>query len=116
MAERRIVYLALLAGALVFYWAYREWLSWLLLMALVWLPWFSLVCSLPAMVTCSLRAGCVPQTTAGTAVPVSLVGKCNLPVPHVKTELLVENAMTGRQWRVRTGGSLPTDHCGLLTI
>ena len=75
MAERRVTYLAFLAGALVFYWAYREWLSWLLLMAIVWLPWISLLCSLPAILTCSLRAGCVPQTVAGTPVSVSLIGK-----------------------------------------
>lgn len=116
MAERRITYLAFLAGALVFYWAYREWLSWLLLMAIVWLPWFSLLCSLPAMLTCSLRAGCVPQTVAGTAVGVSLIGKCNLPMPHVRTDLLVESAMTGQQWRIKNGGVLPTSHCGQLRI
>ena len=100
----------------MFYWAYREWLSWLFLMAIVWLPWFSLLCSLPAILTCSLRAGCVPQTVAGTPVSVSLIGKCNLPMPHVKTDLLVENAMTGQLWRIKDGGTLPTDHCGRLRV
>ena len=49
MTLRRIVYAAALLGAVVFYWAYREWLSWLVLMLLVFLPWFSLLLSLPAM-------------------------------------------------------------------
>ncbi len=111
-----MIYLALLTGALVFYWAYRQWLSWLLLMGLLLLPWFSLLCSLPAMLTCILRPGCVRHTMAGTVVPVSLIGKCELPVPHVKSELLAVNAMTGAAETVKNEGSLPTTHCGLLEI
>ena len=35
MVRRRIVYCLALLGGLVFYWAYREWLSWFLLMLMV---------------------------------------------------------------------------------
>ena len=37
-----------LAGTLVFYWAYREWLAGFLLTLLLLLPWFSLLITLPA--------------------------------------------------------------------
>ncbi len=111
-----MIYLALLVGALVFYWAYRQWLAWLLLMGLLLLPWFSLVCSLPAMLSCSLRPGCAAQSRVGTVTPVTLVGKCSLPMPHVKSRLLVENTLTGRVTRIHAGESLPTAHCGLLRI
>ena len=42
MAGRRIVYLASFIGCLVFYYFYREWLSWLFLVAVGALPWLSL--------------------------------------------------------------------------
>ena len=51
MAGRRIIYLASLLGCLVFYYFYREWLSWLFLMTVGALPWFSLLVSLPAIFT-----------------------------------------------------------------
>ena len=45
------MYLLSVLGGLVFYWAYREWLSWLILVLLLALPWFSLLVSLPAILT-----------------------------------------------------------------
>ena len=49
MAVRRLIYLAALGLCFVFYIAYGQWLSWLILVAVLALPWFSLLLSLPAM-------------------------------------------------------------------
>ena len=43
MIGRRIVYLGALAGCLVFYFCYQQWLSWLLLLAVVILGSLSLL-------------------------------------------------------------------------
>ena len=51
MLGRRLFYLAVLGFCLVFYCFYQEWFSWLLLVTVVALPWFSLALSLPAMLT-----------------------------------------------------------------
>ena len=45
MPGRRIAGLGLLAGCFVFYIAYGEWFSWLLLMLILALPWLSLACA-----------------------------------------------------------------------
>ena len=55
MFRRRIVYLLCLAGCIAFYIIYRMWLSGIALAAILALPWFSLLVSLPAMVTTSLE-------------------------------------------------------------
>ena len=116
MAERRITYLAFLAGALVFYWAYREWLSWMLLMCVLGTPWVSLLLSLPAMLRCRLQVSCVPEVTAKERTCVSLAGSCPLPMPPVKGILRVCHAMTGKETSIRKGAALPTGHCGFLTV
>ena len=51
MWKRRIIYLSALLWCLVFYGFYREWFSWVLLLTVLLLPWFSLAVSLPALLT-----------------------------------------------------------------
>ena len=55
MWGRWCVYLLTLAFSVVFYGFYREWFSWLLLQVVIYLPWFSLVVNLPAMLTAQCR-------------------------------------------------------------
>ena len=96
MAGRRSIYLLSVAGGLVFYWAYREWLSWLLLVLLLALPWFSLLVSLPAILTSrgSIRA---PRAVrAGTDAEVRWTGHSRFPLPPLEGKLLVRSSITGR--------------------
>ena len=43
MARRRILYLLVLLVSVIFYWAYQEWLGWVLLVAALCLPVVSLI-------------------------------------------------------------------------
>ena len=116
MAGRRSIYLLSVAGGLVFYWAYREWLSWLLLVLLLALPWFSLLVSLPAILTSrgSIRA---PRAVrAGTDAEVRWTGHSRFPLPPLEGKLQVRSSITGRTMKVRSGDLLPTTHCGQLEI
>jgi len=110
------MYLAALSGCLVFYWAYREWLSWIFLMTAVILPWLSLLLSLPAMLQCRVEVLCPEAVTVGTQVSLSYAGKCPLPVPGIKGKVLVEKNLTGRKWKLHLDSALPTEHCGALEI
>ena len=116
MAERRLLYLTAVFGCLVFYWAYREWLSWVFLMVTLGLPWVSLALSLPAMLTCRVELRCPNAVAVGDSVPVSCVTVCFFPAPAMKGRVRVKRLLTGKTWKVPLGRELPTDHCGSLEI
>ena len=116
MASRRIVYLASLVGCLVFYYFYREWLSWLLLMCILFLPVLSLVLSLPAILTARgiLK---VPDTIPlGQPCHAPMLLTCSMPVPPFRGRLRVTHAVTGRTWTFKSNQALPADVCGRLKI
>lgn len=116
MLGRRIVYLIALLGGLVFYWAYREWLSWFVLCLLVTLPWFSLLVSLPAMLTCRGEVECPAAVVKGTESELIWRGYSPFPLPSLTGKLMVTNILTGQTKKLRSGDVLPTEHCGQLQI
>ena len=116
MAERRLIYLASLMGCLVFYWAYREWLSGFLLVLVLVLPWFSLLISLPAMWTCRIRFRNSAALQRGQMAEADYVGETRFPVPPLKGKLTVSNLLSGERRKLRCGDALPTEHCGVLEI
>ncbi len=111
MAERRILYLTVLLASLVFFWAYREWISWLLLVVLVWLPWLSLLLSLRAMLRLNLRIACPEWVLQEQYAQLTLMGSCDLPHPGVRGRMRGVNLMTGCSIVARSGDTMPTDHC-----
>lgn len=115
MAVRRLLYITALGIGLVFFTAYQEWLSWLLLLVILGLPVLSLVVSLPAML--DFRAEPVVPAAArmGIRVDTRLTGWCRLPVPPFQGRLRICRSITGQQWQIKSGAALPTDHCGGLT-
>jgi uncharacterized protein (DUF58 family) len=115
MAVRRLLYITALGIGLVFFTAYQEWLSWLLLLVILGLPVLSLVVSLPAML--GFRAEPVVPAAArmGIRVDTRLTGWCRLPVPPFRGRLRICRSITGQQWQIKSGAALPTDHCGGLT-
>ena len=116
MAGRRVLYLLSLLGGVVFYWAYREWLSWFVLVLLLALPWFSLLVSLPAMLTSRGSIRCPGHITVGTDAEVQWNGHSRYPLPALEGKLLVRSTLTGQTMKLSSGDLLPTDHCGQLEI
>lgn len=116
MAGRRIVYLASLIGCLAFYYFYREWLSWLFLMAIIALPWFSLLLSLPALLTAKATLAIPgilsPKETCRAQMDVTAI----IPPPPFAYKLRVSHAITGEVRTLKPGQHLPTDVCGRLEI
>ena len=116
MAVRRIWYLAGLLGCWIFYLAYGEWFAWLLLWLVLGLPWFSLVLSLPAILTFRAASDGPAWLLRGSAGDLWLVGSCSLPMPPFQGKLRIRHNFTGASRRYTTGSGLPTDHCGCLTV
>ena len=116
MIYRRTVYVLALLGALAFYWAYREWLSWFSLMLILLLPWFSLLVSLPAMLTCRARILCPDKVNRGSQAVLRWEGLGTIPMPRLTGYLVVENQLTGKKHKLSSGQALPTQHCGALSV
>ncbi len=116
MTQRRIVYCTALAACLFFYWANRAWLSGLLLAAAVFLPWLSLVLSLPAMVSCKITLRCPDHITAGTPLRAFYNIRCRFPVALISGRMRLYISATGKAKRISPGTSLPTTHCGAFRL
>lgn len=116
MWRRRIIYLCALVGCLVFYGCYREWFSWFLLVAVVLLPWFSLLISLPALLTAQAKLRCPETVRADVPVRTALTVKCRFPAPPVRCRIRLHNTLNGRGYVGKPGERIPTEHCGCMVI
>ena len=116
MAGRRIVYLASVIGCLVFYYFYREWLSWLFLTILVALPWLSLLLTLPALLTVRAELEVAGAVTAGQECSATVRLISDIPAPSFRYKFRVANAITGEKKTLKPGQPLPTAVCGRLTV
>lgn len=116
MAQRRILYVFTLIGALVFFWAYRQWLSGLLLTVVVFLPWLSLLLSLPAILTCKVQLLCPGAINAGGYAVVSCEARCRFPLPELRGKYRAVWVIDGKKKKVCLGNKLPTIHCGAVKI
>jgi len=116
MGKNRICYLGGLLGCTVFYIAYREWLSWLLLVGVLWLPWLSLLVSLPLLLGFRTEVRGPGVCWMGQKVRVALEVPARGPVPPYGGRLYLKRMTTGETWRYSRSGELPTDHCGCILV
>ena len=116
MWVRRVIYLLSLISALVFYGAYKEWFSCLLLWLVIGLPWFSLLLSLPAMRKARVSVRCPKQVQTGTPVRTALQVECKIPAPRVKSKLHLHNLLTGEKYVGLPGEHIPTHRCGCMEL
>lgn len=123
MAANRILYLISLIGTVFFFFASNIWVSWILLMMVIALPWISLLFSLPAILKCRLIAGLPEVTEVGEKVllHIRIQAPKALPVPEVRVRLNLRTRDTNKDIRFlsklsRTDGVLrvPTEVCGYL--
>ena len=116
MAGRRLLYLLTLGVCVVFYIAYQQWFSWLLLLAVAGFPWLSLILSLPAMGTVSLSPAVPERLRPGEDAEGNISARCRFPAPPVRAKLRVTRLNTGESWVLLPGEVLPTAHCGGLLV
>lgn len=121
MAGRRIGYLLALCAAAVFYCFYDQWFSGYLLALLLALPWLSLACSLPGMISARLEAQLPRRILRSAEGNLTLRCACRLPTPGCSLHLVFVDPATGartvRRMRLIRAGQLtvpmPTGHCGI---
>ncbi len=116
MAVRWLLYLAALGGSLVFFTAYQEWLSWLILLIVLILPWLSLLLSLPGMLTFRLEARGPAAVRLGNPASVRLAGLSRFPVPPFRGRLKITRIITAEARTCPSDTDLPTEHCGGLNV
>lgn len=116
MAGRRSIYLASVAGCLVFYYFYREWLSWLFLTVIAALPWLSLLVSLPAILSARGKLYIPAQLSPGESCRANAGLTAVMPPPPFFSKLRVTHAITGETKAIKTGHLLPTQSCGRLHV
>ena len=112
MFWRRLGYLLATVGSVVFYCAYREWVSGVLMVFVLGLPLVSLVVSLPSMIMARLKLHGPQAVELGQSCRLQWKVSCMLPVGTVTGRQLLRNVQTGRSVRLRSGEALPTEHCG----
>lgn len=110
------MYLLGLAGSVIFYAAYQEWFSWILLLTCVGLPWVSLLLSLRAMFTIWLEASAARRIPLGSGEKLQIRCRSRLPQPPHRCRFRVTRPITGERWTLKPGDSLPTEHCGGLVV
>lgn len=105
-----------LAGSLAFYGFYREWFSWILFLTVAALPWFSLILSLPAILTVRAGLRCPETVRVGVPVRTTLEVESKFPTPPVSSKIRLHNSLTDARYTGLPGERIPTDHCGMMTI
>lgn len=112
MARRRILYCLAVIGSLIFYGAYQEWFSWILLQVMLYFPWLSLIMSIGAMFRFKMEPAAARKIPMGSTEMVQLKVSSKQPIPPHKSKVRITKPLTGEIWTLKPGDKLPTDHCG----
>lgn len=114
MVKQRITWLLCCLGSLVFLVFYQRWLAWLMLSAVLLIPLFSLLVSLPAMITARLETHSPGRVTVGTPAALSFRCVSKGITPLWSCRVLVTQGITGKHKRLRRNAFLPTDRSSVL--
>ena len=101
-----------LIGGLVFYGAYQEWFSWILLLTLLLLPWLSLILSLRALKCTKIEPYAAAKIPVGSTETVQMNVDAKDIQPPIKSKIRITKPITGETWILKPGDKLRTDHCG----
>lgn len=121
MCKNRLMYLASLAGVLIFHTYYTGWFSWYLLMLTVTLPWFSLLCSLAPMLRLRISADMPAACLMGQSAHIRLAnaGARRLSPPYRLQSVVYDcMGMSVSRQKISLSGSktaqleLATHHAG----
>lgn len=114
MVKPRIIWLLCFLGSLAFVICYQAWLSWLMLGGVLLIPIYSLIVSLPSMITARLEPQAPGRVTVGTAATVTFRCVSKGITPQWSCRIIVRHGITGKRKRLRPGAPLPTDRSGML--
>ncbi|MBQ5808772.1 MAG: DUF58 domain-containing protein [Clostridia bacterium] len=116
MIKNRLLYFIAVTASAVFYVAYEEWISWIILAAMLMLPWLSLVLSLPAILRMRIKLDVPERITQGKEARVITKECYSAGFPPYRYKIKVTKPITGEEWAVSPYECLPSEHCGGLTV
>lgn len=116
MIRRWILYLFLLICFIAFYIAYQEWAAWILLVAMLALPWFSLLISIVPMLCVRPKPDLPGALIIGSPETLKVDVQGVLPLPPYRCQFRWKHNYTGKSKTDNPGASLPTEHCGMITV
>lgn len=114
MAVHRLSWLLSILCSLVFLALYQRWLAWLVLGAVLLVPIFSLLISLPAMLGAKLSLTLPERVNRNQSVQLCFECRGFLPPPIWGCAVEVTHVLSGRRYRLRPGDLLLNRHCGQL--
>ena len=85
-----------------------------LLVTVALLPWFSLLLSLPAMLTVKAEVRCPKTVRLHMPARSSLVVTCPFPLPQLVCRIRLHNSLTGSRFIGTPGELIPSAHCGCM--
>ena len=100
----------------MFFWANRQWLSGLILVLVMLVPWLSLLLSLPAMLSCRVQLQCPGTVNTGTAAAVTCDAKSRFPLPEIRGKYTAVWAFDGKKRKRKFGETLTMRHCGAVKL
>ncbi len=116
MIKSRLLYILALTASAVFYIAYEEWISWIILAALLMLPWLSLGLSIRGILLMRIRLDVPERIAQGTEVKVHAEAQCAAVKVPYKCKIRITKPITGESRILNPEEMLPTEHCGALTV
>ncbi|MBE6641337.1 MAG: DUF58 domain-containing protein [Ruminococcaceae bacterium] len=116
MAKNRILYLIAVIASFVFYVAYEEWISWIIFLAVLMLPWLSLALSLRSILRMRIKLEVAERIAQGAEANVTVTACFPKGCPPYRYKIKITKPITGEKWIVRPGDTLPAEHCGGLTV
>lgn len=115
MLGKRLRYLSLLLGLGIYFIASGEWLSWMLLISALVLPFLSLALSLPGILGLTISPTGLEKVNMGEKAEVWLLGTSDAPLVPFRGNIRLKNSFTGENTHYKPEKGLPTHHCGCLT-
>ncbi len=116
MLRRWLLYLASLAGCIIFYVSYQQWIAWIFLVTAVCLPLLSLLVSLPAMFLTKVSLRVPGQAAVSDKIRPMPVLTGFLPWADVRGKLQMENLLTGEKESFPVGKHRQLNRCGMYVI
>ncbi len=116
MLGRRVLYLVSLIGCFGFYIAYREWMAGLFLLAMLLLPWFCLLISLPAMLSVRLVASPDQMLKIGEQMSLFLKMRSVLPAPALTWRFQVTSSFSREKKIYKRENVFQAEHCGCYRV
>ncbi len=105
-----------LIGCFGFYVGYREWMAGLFLLAMLLLPWFCLLVSLPAMLTVRLSVFADSMLIVGQQTTLHLKLHSPLPAPPLGWKFQIVSSRDGKKQKKIRDNVFYAEHCGCYRV